>query len=757
MSIQVNPSSLIGLGIGAGDVAALVGLGKRIGNWYSAISGDDEFLSMLDEDEFNILPRRGLIDLPSFNKRWGKELRLFANGKPIAIRDKDAEKVLEPFSRFTAIMICVVTALDTFATSSTTRSILRNVLKELLRTSDRGEDLLATQYPHRLNSWRSVSCARGFLIEAGQVRRMLLEKGFILEGLMPAGESKSMEEFLLWLLLDQTDLFTTSSSDIAGFAACLSHLGMDTLSIDGLGSSPRDTSCRLIYSKSSIVSGHEISAQQSFSKIFNRELLTTVSLRHPEESVVHFPTTIDIHNQCRHAWKAGQRAASHVALGIVVPKTPSRAYFGDFEIPDDIRYSFINRGTEAQRVSGEMQELASAHAFVVNRELLDELQGCLGRNSVTTLTWLNLQTSRSDIRGDDVTDSRFCDDRIHVFSIFQSFFMGYYYNVFMRITDTSSLKKQTVEGNWGFRSTDFLLHMRHSFWKFGPETEGVARPTTVSRQTLLEALAMLFLNYPVRIASLENREELDRHGDWCIGVIAKKTILVNSTVNSCYYPGDIGRFVLLDVDVGGIPRDSQGLIRPGLQSSFSDIKMVDDCRTIPVISQLTETSPKEDASIHIEADWDADPDKMLLCARYQGRRLVTLSSAFADVQFCQSYVEPVEEPEPQPLAVGYSYTISNLIENREITLPHDHNIPMIVQFQGKPVLRYIAVGLFAQFSEVQLELASNCIHAAVRSGGNCQGTTPLVIIASQGTGCPVVPRGLSGPTSIVYPVEKAAV
>jgi hypothetical protein len=65
---------------------------------------------------------------------------------------------------------------------------------------------------------------------------------------------------------------------------------------------------------------------------------------------------------------------------------------------------------------------------------------------------------------------------------------------------------------------------------------------------------MLFLNYPVHISSLENREEIDRQGDWCLGIVAKKTILVNSLVNSCYSPGDIGRFVLLDVDVGGIPR-----------------------------------------------------------------------------------------------------------------------------------------------------------------------------------------------------------
>jgi hypothetical protein len=138
MAIQISTGSLIALGVSAGDVATIFGLSKRIGNWWSAASGDDEFLSMLDEDEFNILRRRGLIDLPSFNKRWRKEIRLYANGKPTVFKDKDADKVLEQLNR---------------VTSSVTRNILSNVLKELLRTSAMGEELLATQYSNRLNSW----------------------------------------------------------------------------------------------------------------------------------------------------------------------------------------------------------------------------------------------------------------------------------------------------------------------------------------------------------------------------------------------------------------------------------------------------------------------------------------------------------------------------------------------------------------------------------------------------------------------------
>ena len=61
--------------------------------------------------------------------------RLLANGEPIVFKDNDADKILEKL-RFTVVMICVVTALDTFITLSTITSILESVLKELLRPTE---------------------------------------------------------------------------------------------------------------------------------------------------------------------------------------------------------------------------------------------------------------------------------------------------------------------------------------------------------------------------------------------------------------------------------------------------------------------------------------------------------------------------------------------------------------------------------------------------------------------------------------------
>jgi hypothetical protein len=63
--------SLVALGIGAGDVATLITTGRKVGNWWTAAAGDHDLLKALDEDEANILKRRGVLD----------EIRLIRSGE----------------------------------------------------------------------------------------------------------------------------------------------------------------------------------------------------------------------------------------------------------------------------------------------------------------------------------------------------------------------------------------------------------------------------------------------------------------------------------------------------------------------------------------------------------------------------------------------------------------------------------------------------------------------------------------------------
>jgi hypothetical protein len=142
MSLQVltGGQSLVAIGLGVGDIASLVSLGHRSGNWWTSSSGDEEFLSMLNEDEFNILKRRGLFDLPAFNKRWRKRMRLLARGRPQVVDGTQAESATKDYSRFTVSMVCITGALDQFAPADLAKAILRETLKALLGPTENGED-----------------------------------------------------------------------------------------------------------------------------------------------------------------------------------------------------------------------------------------------------------------------------------------------------------------------------------------------------------------------------------------------------------------------------------------------------------------------------------------------------------------------------------------------------------------------------------------------------------------------------------------
>lgn len=291
------------------------------------------------------------------------------------------------------------------------------------------------------------------------------------------------------------------------------------------------------------------------------------------------------------------------------------------------------QGTDAENVVEDMGRFTAAMVCIV--ATLDSFAAlsavkCVMRSTLTEL----LRTTET---GEHLLSSQYAPrlnawrstarlmlDRVKInaFCAFQSFFMGYHYSIFFRVVDMSSLILQTVEGSWGFRSPDFLFYVRtqvlsqRSSPKGGgmtnmPETalSGQGSPAKyISRQTILQVLSRLLLNRPNDIPMISSTSEQSDH--WCMGIVAKRTLVINSLLGKCHSMEEIGQFALLDVDVGGIPRDSEGLIRPGLPDDCKELEMIDN-----VQQNLVESSPIEDVTLHVEADWEANPDTALLCVR----------------------------------------------------------------------------------------------------------------------------------------------
>jgi hypothetical protein len=138
-----------------------------------------------------------------------------------------------------------------------------------------------------------------------------------------------------------------------------------------------------------------------------------------------------------------------------------------------------------------------------------------------------------------IGDSEFNDQRkIDAFTAYQAFFMGYYYGISLSdsLVDTSSLKLQTVDGAWSFRSVTLLNRM----------TRFTNRPyfNGLRREEMLEILASLPFSYNLNIA-------FSGPGQYCLGLAQRRAVLANSLLSTCLVPEDIGKFKLIDIDASG--------------------------------------------------------------------------------------------------------------------------------------------------------------------------------------------------------------
>ena len=258
---------------------------------------------------------------------------------------------------------------------------------------------------------------------------------------------------------------------------------------------------------------------------------------------------------------------------------------------------------------------------------------------------------------------------------------------------------------------------------------------TISREQLLGVLSCFFLGHITEISRTQTRS--NSGANWCLGIIRNRTLIANSLINACHQPSDIGRFVLLDVDTSCIPRDLEGLVRPGIPSLI-DIDMVDGGFPGPYARKMVcELTPTEDVSMHIEADWDGNPDTMLTCVRYKGRRITKISPASADLQFLSSWIPPVAEPEASPLkmAIPVSPFDSLSEQNDKLLVVGDcYDVPILVQAQGQPRMRYVATAMYDSMATPWI--ASNSLREAFRVGTLYQESRkphhrPMIIVGTQ--------------------------
>lgn len=241
----------------------------------------------------------------------------------------------------------------------------------------------------------------------------------------------------------------------------------------------------------------------------------------------------------------------------------------------------------------------------------------------------------------------------------------------------------------------------------------------LERQDIIEILCGLLLGQEIYI-------DPSRRFTRCLGLIKSRTLLTASLLRPCDCPYAVGRFVLLDIDAGGIPRDDEGVVRPG--ESVLGLTDVWGGPQDPLVGEEDDTTMSEDLTQHIEADWAGNRDCLLLTFRYKGRRLISLNPAKTDLYLCWSCVDPVPTTltmTSNVISTAVPSGISDLLSSkRRVGASGEH--PVLFQAYNHPNLRYAAVGVYQSNG---LRLASNCVQTAYESTPKVSG---CVVVAAEG-------------------------
>lgn len=198
IAVSTSLNSLVQLGVSISDVATVWSWGNKFGSFITTSILEKDFLKVLDTDDATIFERTGLFDALAWDKRWTRELNILgSHGKQETFTDGLAQSVYEKDpTRFTRIMISVVTVLLTVTTRACLRRVVSTFLKAMLQTIATNEVFVDSQYNTLLQAWTSSGFARGMSMFCSQTHHDLVQQQIIQPGVFPVHECDEVADFL---------------------------------------------------------------------------------------------------------------------------------------------------------------------------------------------------------------------------------------------------------------------------------------------------------------------------------------------------------------------------------------------------------------------------------------------------------------------------------------------------------------------------------------------------------------------------------
>ncbi|KAF2820845.1 hypothetical protein CC86DRAFT_112481 [Ophiobolus disseminans] len=649
LSWQTSTTSLLQVGFSVGDIATLAGAGRAIVTWMTTKSKDAALLEFLDVDSDTLIERTGLVDVTELKNRWGKDLKLFLDGKCRNVKVK-ASTTTE-LSKFSWTLTLISAALHASLEPGEFQELLTQFTLDLFDDHP-SQEYLRHELEAHIGGWTSFATVHRILDSARHEWQQLARNGVHPLGCIPRNDKDEILRFLKWLTKDKlSKRFTTSSSDIFSLALVLQRIG-----IVDLRTHKEDSLSEPAFDDKHLIVILTVKAtESSSSRASGARKGMPIPVSRPEDVMHFWPYERFIHsNPFQDLFIKGKRQAKPVKFRF--EGQAENSWADDPESSRDFVYEVDDRAATDFQLTGMLGKVANQFFLYVTDDMRQTLID-IARDT----EW---RPADDDI---NAVMKAICDNR-KFHGMFQAYLLGYWYEALSTLVDQSRMESTEAFGSWGWWDQDpldLISKMINTAHREGDLT--MSGGVRLWRHDVLRTAAYLLAGAPTEL--------IRRVDSRTTGIVAKLCILSASMLGMSTSKDQAGKLYLLDIDGSCIP-NRQGIVIPG-RTPTSSTRPVDNTMIKTLDTEISLQGCPEDFTAHIEPDWSNDRQTSLICYRSKGRVVQRLSPVDCDIEIVNWETALETTPSPQP-------TGSHVIDIDEPEPPKAYLVP-IARFFGAEV------------------------------------------------------------------------
>jgi len=702
ISATVGTAQLLQFGVSLSDVALLLNIGRKIGNWFRVSSNDQELLGSIGEDPEAILKRRGLIEASYMERKWAG-LDFIYEGSCRRNSQTQAKETAAGLSPLSWLMITITTALDFCLPHNSIRALIRRVYVRVLDRDEELEDSLRVLLPTNVESWRSAGSVRSMtttIAKALQACRYKLVEENALPQLNQA-ETEEMENFLVWLLEGKSNDFKAMSSMVFAVAVAISKVGVK-LRTEGRRSYEAEPFIHYVESNSilddTLLSNQASESGDPFSQrrgIGHKAQQIAYPRNNPSSMIQAIPADRRTINRMTYYWGLGADAASKMCLQVTQAKLP-------FYKEAEIYYVLENNDVETSNFTKDVIMLAGRAFPDTSEDILLAVEKITEGVKGDRLAWLQQYTAPEYLKKIEASNTCDISENMDLWLHYQALIFGFYYKLIEPLVSFELVQKDAYfRGIWGYGSTTFLAMCI----EFGVALRNGEKQ--VSRTHVLYMLSTMF-------GGRQKPFSKETPSKGLLGILGPISVLSKPLLQTTDDPKEISRFMLADLPILDLMSDTDGELFGCEGGGITFDPSPTD------LTMVRPRSPNKEWSLHAKMGllFGEGQPGVVMAARCAGRLIGWFNPLAADVAFLSSiYQERRHEKE-----IGYvddfafiGYEVEDRQwQNGRLLQPITNNaeeLVGLVQSRNCPALRYAAAGIYTEIGE-EVSIATDDLDAA---------------------------------------------